>query len=336
MQDTLLRQWNILRLVPRAPRKVDGATLEARLRDQGIDVHRRTIQRDLQSLSEVFPLVSDESGKPFGWSWAQDAELVELPGMSAHTALTFHLVEAHLGQALPTSTLRHLEPHFRNAAAVLKRIRSAGFRSWASRLRVLPKAQPLVPPTVDAAVMASVYDALLTERKLTAQYQGRSDEGAKEVELNPLGLVLRDGAVYLVCTYWDYDDVRHLPLQRFRQAVVSAAKRRTPKGFDLDEYIESGELGFQVGKKPVRLVARVHPEVARTLEETPLSEEQVLRAESDGWSKVTAEVADTLMLRGWLMSYGPRLEVLRPAQLRRQVGELLTEAAGLYEREGAT
>jgi hypothetical protein len=81
---TIVRQWHLLTLLPKGPRRIDTATLEARLRERGIEVHRRTIQRDLLDLATVFPLVSDERSKPYGWRWADDAELLcalpALPG----------------------------------------------------------------------------------------------------------------------------------------------------------------------------------------------------------------------------------------------------------------
>jgi hypothetical protein len=42
------------------------------------------VQRDLVELASVFPLVADERSKPYGWRWADDAELLcaipALPG----------------------------------------------------------------------------------------------------------------------------------------------------------------------------------------------------------------------------------------------------------------
>jgi predicted DNA-binding transcriptional regulator YafY len=71
----IVRQWHLLTLLPKAPRRIDTATLAERLRARGFEVHRRTIQRDLVELATVFPLVSDERTKPYGWRWSDDAEL---------------------------------------------------------------------------------------------------------------------------------------------------------------------------------------------------------------------------------------------------------------------
>ncbi|MDB5215770.1 MAG: transcriptional factor-related protein [Myxococcaceae bacterium] len=81
---TIVRQWHLLTLLPKGPRRIDTATLEDRLRERGLDVHRRTIQRDLVELAGVFPIVSDDRSRPYGWRWADDAELLcaipALPG----------------------------------------------------------------------------------------------------------------------------------------------------------------------------------------------------------------------------------------------------------------
>lgn len=76
----MMRKWLVLTILPRAPRRIDTGSIEARLRERGIAVHRRTIQRDLIELAEVFPIVSDEREKPYGWQWGEDADLVgQLP-----------------------------------------------------------------------------------------------------------------------------------------------------------------------------------------------------------------------------------------------------------------
>jgi len=72
---TIVRQWHLLTLLPKGPRRIDTATLEAQLRARGFEAHRRTIQRDLVELAGVFPIVSDDRSKPYGWRWADHAEL---------------------------------------------------------------------------------------------------------------------------------------------------------------------------------------------------------------------------------------------------------------------
>lgn len=117
MNDTLMRQWMILRAIPRHPRRIDAPTIHAMLDDWGISVSLRTIQRDLNALAETFPLDFDES-KPQGWCWREGASQLEVPSMDAHAALTFNLVEQYMKNLLPRSTLSHMAPWFDAAQGV--------------------------------------------------------------------------------------------------------------------------------------------------------------------------------------------------------------------------
>jgi len=86
-------------MLPRPPRRIDTAAIEARLRERGILVHRRTIQRDLVELAEVFPIVSDERNKPYGWRWADDAEPFAIPPPKDVATHERGRSEAHSGTA---------------------------------------------------------------------------------------------------------------------------------------------------------------------------------------------------------------------------------------------
>ncbi|MGZ8967548.1 MAG: hypothetical protein ACXW1C_06525, partial [Gallionella sp.] len=106
--DTLRRQWLMLHKIPRSPQKITARDLHESLMAEGFDVGKRTIERDLHSLSELFPLVLDDRDRPYGWSWLKDAPLFSLPGLSNAEALTLAMVEQHLNSLLPSSTLQQL------------------------------------------------------------------------------------------------------------------------------------------------------------------------------------------------------------------------------------
>lgn len=100
-RETLLRQWQMLRMIPRFPSKITAKTLHEKLASENFTVTKRTVERDLQSLSESFPILSDERDMPYGWSWSKDAKVFDVPGLSNSEALTFKLVEQHLKPLLP-------------------------------------------------------------------------------------------------------------------------------------------------------------------------------------------------------------------------------------------
>jgi predicted DNA-binding transcriptional regulator YafY len=70
---TLSRQWALLRQLPSRSPGVTSAELVWRLRDVGFSVSKRTVERDLNELSLIFPLERNDKSIPFGWHWSSTA-----------------------------------------------------------------------------------------------------------------------------------------------------------------------------------------------------------------------------------------------------------------------
>ncbi|MQG92250.1 WYL domain-containing protein [Pseudomonas sp. MN1F] len=67
---TLSRQWALLRQLPSRSPGITSAELVWRLRDVGFNVSKRTVERDLNELSLIFPLDRNDKSIPFGWHWS--------------------------------------------------------------------------------------------------------------------------------------------------------------------------------------------------------------------------------------------------------------------------
>jgi len=331
MSETLMRQWQMLRLVPRSPSKMATTELKQRLADEGFEVTQRTIQRDLMTFSSIFPLICDDREKPFGWSWMSDADVMDIPGMDSHTALAFYLAREHLEPLLPVSTVKHLRPHFESAKHVLDAIKTdSGAPAWKDKVRVLHRGPKLMPPAIITEVQEQVYEALLLNRQLAVSYKSRGYEKPKDYEINPLGLVLKDGLFYLVCTFSGYEDVRLLTLHRMSVARKLDIPCHAPAGFNLDAYISSGELDFAVGGD-IKLKARISKQVAFHLEERPLGFDQKLTPSGEDFWLLDVTVQDTNELRWWLMGFGDQVEVLEPFGLRQEFGEIARAMTNNYK-----
>ncbi len=70
---TLSRQWALLRQLPSRSPGITSAELVWRLRDVGFNVSKRTVERDLNELSLIFPLERNDKSIPFGWHWSASA-----------------------------------------------------------------------------------------------------------------------------------------------------------------------------------------------------------------------------------------------------------------------
>jgi len=289
-------------------------------------VSLRTVQRDLNSLAQMFPLDFDQS-KPQGWCWRQGAGQLEIPGMDVHAALTFTLVERYLQNLLPRTTLNSMAPWFQAAEGVANAQASA-VTQWRDKLRVVNHSLNKVPAPIDPSIQATIYNGLLHERQLEVTYRAiSSGQDPKTYPIHPLGLVVMEQVVYVVCTVKDYQDARFLALHRIESAELLETQVVRPQAFDIDEFI-TREFGIRVGDMPLELVLRVRGVLAKFMAERPIAENQSLEHIDGEWSRVCASVRDTIQLRNWLRSLGTEAVVESPPTLRdfikRECNELVT------------
>ncbi len=329
--DTILRQWSMLQKIPRAPRSIGTRELKAKIEEDGYGVDVRTIQRDLGKLSRLFPLASEERGKANRWFWAEDAKVMDIPGMEPTVALAFRLAEEHLVRLLPQATLKHLEPHFTRAKEILKPLRGTKLGLWPDKVLVIGHGPALTPPHVRPEIQDAVSRALLEDRQIEVTYKRKDAEQPKSYPVNPLGLVFRDGVVYLVGTAKEYPDVRHFVLHRMSAPKVLDAPCRRPPGFDLHTYVKQEQIfAYPVSRGHIWLEVLFSAGSAVHLSERLLSKDQSLTPQKDGRVLLQATALDTLELRWWLRGFGDKVEVLAPKDLREGFKAMAQRMVGMY------
>lgn len=325
---TAYRQCLMLRMIPRLPRKIATSHIKEKLHEYGINVDLRTIQRDLNTFSDLFPLTCD-SQNPKGWSWAKDGVVFDIPQMDTMTAMSFRMVEEFLSPLMPPATLRGLEAHFKQAENVLDALRKA----WPDKIRILNRSQPLAAPNIDNRVLETVYECLLEGKRFSAVYKRRGETSPVEYTVNPLGIVMVDTIIYLVCTMRSYNllkDVKQISLHRILSAEKTNEDGIVPEGFNLQGYINSGAFNYLQSDKTIKLKAVFNKKISLHLLETALSDDQTISDVDTEHVIVKATVLDTAQLRWWLLGFGENVEVLEPDSLRDEFIEKVKNMMSAY------
>ncbi len=331
MSDSVARQVYALSLIPRYPRSVPTTFIKHVLNEVGFHAPIRTVQRDLESLTLRWPMICDDSGKPFKWSWEPDAKGTMFPVMDPVEALTVALAEQHLKNLLPKNSYRRIETYFKQARQTLSEKDKSKLRRWTQKVRVFPRGQPLQIATVRKDIEQVIYEALLNDTKVRALYRKRYATESSEYIISPLGLVSRNAVHYLICAV-DHDpgSIRYLPLHRFTKATDLHEPIENLGEFSLDEFLEKNSLGFLRSVNPVKLEVIFSTHAAYHLSETPLNKTQSITATRDGRVRIKATVADTSELRFWILGFGSSVEVIRPASLRKELSNTSKEMNKIY------
>lgn len=329
--ETLFRQWLMLSRIPRYPMKISVTELNKVLMGEGYAVDKRTVQRDLNKLSLPFPLCNETVGRTNYWFWTKDAAVIDLPGMEPVTALAFEMAQEYLIPLLPTVTLEVLMPYFKRAGEVLNKQSSSQLSAWSDKVAVIERGPKLLKPDISPDIQRTIYHALLNEKCLEATYIPRGEQKEKSYLIHPLALVSKMGVLYLICTLWNYTNIKQFALHRFTKATQTDLPLNIPATFSLDKYIEEDkQFSFKISEQTVQLKALFNSETAKHLAETPLSEDQTITKQDENKVLVTAEVFDTHELRWWLQGFGDNVEVLEPISIRNKLKEVFLNLSGLY------
>ena len=328
VHDAIARQWELLKLLPARGAGKSAKELADNLTDAGFVISKRTVERDLNDLSRLFPIECNDKGMPYGWRWMANTTL-DLPSLTVAEALSLQLLESAMRPLLPATMLQTLEAQFTLATAKLTAMRKTNRQSrWTELVRNVPAHQDLLPPRIDAEALEVVQEALLDQQQVIAEYRSMDTEEVAILTLHPLVLIQRGPVTYLAALAFKYTDVRLYAMHRLSKATRSDEKARRPKDFSVDSYIASGAMQFSEGKT-VKLEASISPELARLLSESPLSDDMTIQKKDAGFT-VKATVLDSWQLRWWILSQSDGIVVTKPTALRAEIHTQLKRAVTSY------
>lgn len=327
-----LRLLRLLRMIPRAPRRITSGELTRQLNTDSVPVHKRTVERQLAALlGAEFGVERDSSTKPHNWYRPRDAQGLTISDMTPAEALALYLGRTYLTELLPPAMRNQIQPFVAMAEKTLRHHPDTKRTGWSKKVAMVPATQPLLPPKHNPDVENVVYQALLDGKQLDIEYASpyHPEKTRKEDTIHPLGLVQRGPVTYLVASYFNYNQPRILALHRIRKAVAALADAVSPPGFSLNAFVEQGEFGFDGSKEPVQLKLVISKDVAAFLGETPLAADQEIKAKGEHCI-LTATVRSDVQLERWLRGLGEGVELLAPAELRRSIAKSLKAAAAQY------
>ncbi len=326
---SLYRQWIILSKLPAAGKSWIGThDLVCALQHNGIEVNIRTVQRDLNQLSQLFPIEKNHAN-PQGWRWRKDALIKNLPQMTLPQAITFKMAEEHLKHLLPPSFIKEMLPWFDLAEKSLLYTNQA-LPQWIDRVRIIPSTQPVITPAVNSDAQQAIYEGLLQNKQISCRYRRLGQtHSEKNYILNPLAIVQKGPIIYLVCTRDQQETIQTFALNRFIEAQVLEQAAQAPKDFNIDEYIESGELGFRVDytqpTQNVQLKLTMNEANAYYFDECKLSKEQTIEQIDEDIFVVCANVPYTSQLIWWLRGFGKKIQKIEPIDVANAVYEKKAE-----------
>jgi predicted DNA-binding transcriptional regulator YafY len=295
---------------------------------EALGISRAQLKRDLTYMRDRFnaPIEYDRDSNGYRFGKPSAGPRYGLPGLwfsasEIHALLTMqHLLE-NLQPGLLTP---HVKPLLARFAAIL----GSGDHSQeevARRVRVLHMAAR----ELKHEGFAVVATATLNRGRLKIRHYNRDEDRETERVISPQRLVHYRDNWYVDAWCHLRNDLRSFAVDAIRSAEpVDERAKDIPKA-ELDEYLKGG-YGIFGGKKVTWAKLRFSAKAARWVATQSWHSKQKGGFEKDGSYSLSLPYANDRELIMDILKYGPDLEVLEPAALRKRVREQLGAAAKLY------
>jgi predicted DNA-binding transcriptional regulator YafY len=274
------------------------------------EVSVRTIHRDVESLVAAGVPIEAVRGPAGGYRLAGGYR-TKLTGLTAGEAEALFVApapaaELGLGGLLANARLKvlaALPPELQERASRAERFFHLDTRGWFRSEDTVPHL-----PTIAAATWR--------ERRLGARYR----EGSRIVRrtLDPLGLVLKGGAWYLVARRTA--GMRVYRVSRFASVRLRDDGFDRPEDFDLAEFWSEWSRTFEASRPRVEVKLRVGDLALRFLPRDLSGGDGVFTVGFESWEEAFRE----------LLRFGPDAEVLEPESLRERLAQAAAQVAGMY------
>ncbi|HET7686895.1 MAG TPA: YafY family protein [Candidatus Limnocylindria bacterium] len=296
-----------------------------------MEVSVRTVYRDADQLAAAgIPIYADRG--PAGGYQLLDGYRTRLTGLTQDEAGSLFFAgmpaaaaELGLGTVLATAQLKLL-------AALPTELRS---RAGRIRERFHFDAPTWFAEADAAPHLGSVAEAVWSQRRLRIMY--RRDGIETERVLEPLGIVLKGGAWYLVAQVAGGDGApRTYRVSRIRAAEPLDERFERPPDFDLAEHWASSIALYEAEIPRLPVTLRIDPSrvwmLAMLAGALAVQRATTLDVEDpDGWRHLVIEMDWPDEAANRLVGLGGVAEVLAPAELREQVAAV---ARGALARHG--
>jgi predicted DNA-binding transcriptional regulator YafY len=296
-----------------------------------LEVSPATLKRDIQYLRDRLncPLIWDREagGYRFGDSAAHPGSQFELPGLwfnasEIHALLTMQHLMANLDKG------GLLSPHIQPLMARLNGLLGTADNT-AEEVRKRVRIIGVAARRMHLSHFESVGSALLRRKRLMITYHARGTDTVTEREVSPQRLVFYRENWYLDAWCHLRRALRNFSVDAIQKARILEKPARDVSEKTTDEVLGAG-YGIFGGARVQWARLRFTPERARWVAYEQWHPRQKGTQESDGGYLLEIPYADDRELLMDILKYGPDVEVLGPASLRRRVQDLLRQASERY------
>ncbi len=290
------------------------------------EVHRRTVERDIERLRDLFgaPIQYDRNKK--GYCYTQPYSLPPVR-LREGEAIALFLGQKLLAQCKGTP----LEEFVENAMLKIRMLLPQEVDVSLERAveAVSFHVDPLRGEEVEVAQNYRILvEAMEQRRALDMEYYTASRDAHTSRRIEPYHLRLVGGAWYCIAYCQKRREVRTFALDRMESLSVTNERFEIPAKFSITEYL--GYSWIIERGTPTQVVIEFDSSQVPYVCNRQWHHSQELETLSDGNLRMTLTTGSLGEIMRWVMSFGSHARVIEPEELKQQVMQELEKAQRNY------
>jgi predicted DNA-binding transcriptional regulator YafY len=303
-----------------------GSYPNARTAAAALEVHPRTVHRDLEFLRDSWGAPVEYCPVRHGFYYRDADYALPLLRLSEGELVALFLAERVMQQYRGTPYASDLATAFRKLTDQLPETVTVDLSHLGGDYSVRGPGAG----AADARLFRRVARAVREGRRLELVYWTASRDAVGRRVVDPYHLASIAGDWYLVAYCHLREEVRMFAPGRIRSARETGERFERPAGFRIEDYLDGSFRAVRGDGRPRRVRLLFAASAARYVGERQWHPSQRLRFRKDGRLELTLRLGDLEEVTRWVLGYGAACEVLEPPELRERVRAELREALGVY------
>ncbi|SHI81960.1 helix-turn-helix transcriptional regulator [Lutispora thermophila] len=293
----------------------------------GIDVSKKTIERDIDFLSTGNFFVTEEKRSKKTYYMANKFGLENIT-FSPSELISLHFIKELL-KSYSTLDIGNTAIHLVDRIiAQLPQLDKAYLENLKEIFKVnetfISSEKNINQETIDI-----VKKAIGLNKSLFIKYYSFNNDEVTERKFDPYIIEIYDGCYHLIGYCHLRNSIRDLRVSRIIEAQLSDESFERPKNFY--QNYKKGRFGKLSGEEKIKLLLKFKGKAARYVKEYESKKADYLVEERDGSLIFEKNTTMTPEILKWVLSFGSDVLVLEPESLREQV---VQEARKIMERYG--
>ena len=312
-----------------------GSTIQKLEKELGVS--RRSVYRMLDALQELNFPVYDEAvplSREKRWrleeSYVQKLPNIDVPNINftIYEVLFLHYLLSKTSLLRNTkyeSVLRSLSKKL----GLLISSKNANYSAYSKLANIFILSSKITKDySGKEEIIDTLLDGIIKQQTCLVTYHAYSSDEVKVFKIDPLRIVEHQGGLYVFVNVTRFGDIRILAIDRIQELKVTDNIFKIPSDFDPEELLESAfQLTFE---DPIEAEIWFDADQAKYIVERTWAKGQKIHKNNDGSIILKMKTSGVFDLKKWVLSFGPQACVVKPKELREEIGQELAESIAKY------